>query len=207
MEKVGTYIFPNAEKLDFGVLEVLAKSRSMRDEGKLPVENPLQVDMLVSENMITCANGLTVKPHKVTNNSEDHDLLIVPGLRGATKLLDDIEFPKKTREFARDRVICSVCTGELILGKACLLKGKKATTRHNARETLREFCEVVDSRVYIDDNVISAGGVSCSLNLSLKILETMYRRKIVKIIANLMEIPPEMRSFEKLVLLDPKEES
>ena len=197
MEKVGIYIFPDVEELDFiGVFEVLAKSRSMKDEGKLPIEKPLQVDVIASENIITCANGLMVKPHKITESFEGYDLLIVPGGKGVTKLFGAAEFLKKIREFASDHMICSVCTGALILGKACLLKGKKATTHHNAREALREFCEVVDSRVYIDDNVISAGGVSCSLDLGLKILEITYGKKTAEMVADQMEIPTEMRKFE-----------
>jgi cyclohexyl-isocyanide hydratase len=197
MEKVGIYIFPDVEELDFiGVFEVLAKSRSMKDEGKLPIEKPLQVDVIASENIITCANGLMVKPHKITDSFEGYDLLIVPGGKGVTKLFGAAEFLKKIREFASDHMICSVCTGALILGKAGLLKGKKATTHHNAREALREFCEVVDSRVYIDDNVISAGGVSCSLDLGLKILEITYGKKTAEMVADQMEIPTEMRKFE-----------
>lgn len=185
MEKVGIYIFPHVEELDFvGVFEVLAKGRSMKDEGGLPVKKPLKVEVLASEDIITCANGLIVKPHKVTDNFGDYDLLIVPGGRGITKLLDDAGFLRKTREFARDHTICSVCTGALILGKAGILKGKKATTHHNAREALGGFCEVVDSRVYIDDNVISAGGVSCSLNLGFKILEITYGGKMQKWLLN-----------------------
>ncbi len=197
MKKIGIYIFPDVEELDFvGVFEVLAKTRSMKKEGKLPIEKPLQVDIIASENMITCANGLIVKPHKVADNFEDYDLLIVPGGRGVAKLFGDAEFLKKIREFARDHIICSVCTGALVLGKAGILKGKKATTHHNAREALREFCEVVDSRTYMDGNVISAGGVSCSLDLGLKILEITYGRKIAEIVADRMEIPLEMRNFE-----------
>ena len=197
MEKVGIYIFPDVEELDFiGVFEVLAKSRSMKDEGKLPIEKPLQVDVIASENIITCANGLMVKPHKITDSFEGYDLLIVPGGKGVTKLFGAAEFLKKIREFASDHMICSVCTGALVLGKAGLLKGKKATTHHNAREALREFCEVVDSRVYIDDNVISAGGVSCSLDLGLKILEITYGKKTAEMVADQMEIPTEMRKFE-----------
>lgn len=195
--KIGIYVFPNVEELDFvGVFEVLAKTRSMRDEGMLPISEPLQVDVIASESMITCANGLTIKPSKVVGNFEDYDLLIVPGGRGVNKLMDDTEFLKRIREFAEEHMICSVCTGTFVLGKAGLLKGKKATTHHKQRETLKEFCEVVDSRVYRDGNIISAGGVSCSLDLGLKILEVVYSEKIAQMVADRLEIPSEMRSFE-----------
>lgn len=196
MKKVGIYIFPDVEELDFvGVFEVLAKTRSMKDEGDLSIEKPLQVNVIASENMVTCANGLLVKPHRVADDFEDYDLLIVPGGRGITKLLDDMEFLNRIRDYAQKHMVCSVCTGALILGKAGVLKGKKATTHHNAREALREFCEVVNSRTYMDGNVISAGGVSCSLDLGLKILEITYGKKIAGMVADRMEIPLEMRNF------------
>lgn len=72
---------------------------------------------------------------------------------------------------------------------------KKATTHHEHREALREFCEVMDSRVSVNDNKVSVGGISCSLDLGLKILEIIYGRMIAEIVADRLEIPAEMRSF------------
>ena len=195
MLKVGIYIFPDVEELDFvGVFEVLAKAGSMRDEGKLPIEKALQVDVIAFEGMITCANGLLVKPHRVVDGFEGYDLLVVPGGRGVAELIADEEFLKRIRRFAEEHMICSVCTGAFVLGKAGLLKGKKATTHHEHRKALREFCEVVNSRVYVNGDVISAGGVSCSLDLGLKILEVFYGKKIAEMVANRLEIPIEMGS-------------
>ena len=192
--KVGIYVFPDVEELDFvGVLEILAKARSMRDEGKLPIEKALQVEVIAFESMVKCANGLLVKPHRVVDGFEGYDLLIVPGGEGVAELIGDEEFLKRIRCFAEEHTICSVCTGAFVLGKAGLLKGKKASTHHEHRNALREFCEVVNSRVYVNGDVISAGGVSCSLDLGLKILEILYGKKIAEMVANRLEIPLEMR--------------
>lgn len=189
MKKVGIYIFPNVEELDFvGVFEVLAKTRSMKDEGKLPIERPLHVDVIASEETISCANGLIVKPNKIVKSFEGYDLLVVPGGKGVAKLISDVNFLEKIRDFAEEHIICSVCTGAFVLGKAGLLKGKKATTHHSSKEALRKFCEVVDSRVHVNGNVISAGGVSCSLDLGLKILEVIYGKEIAEMVADRLEI-------------------
>lgn len=196
IRKVGIYIFQDVEELDFvGVFEVLAKTRSMKDEGKLPVKHPLQVEVISSDSMITCANGLMVKPHKVTRNFTNYDLLVVPGGRGIGKLVADTGFLEKIKDFSEDHIICSVCTGAFVLGKAGLLQGKKATTHHEHKESLREFCEVIDSRVTVNGKVVSAGGISCSLDLGLKILEIIYGRMIAEIVADRLEIPQEIRSF------------
>lgn len=165
MKNVGIYIFPNVEELDFvGVYEVLAKTRSIKGEGKLPIEKSLHVDVIAPEDTIRCANGLIVKPHKIVHSFKDYDLLVVPGGKGLARLIDNVDFLKQVREFAERHMTCSVCIGAFVLAKAGLLKGKKATTHHSSKEALRKFCEVVDSIVYVNGNVISAGGVSCSLD-------------------------------------------
>jgi len=195
MMKVGIYIFPNVEELDFvGVFEVLAKTRIMKDEG-LPIEKPLQVDIIASEKMITCSNGLSVKPHRVIDGFEDYDLLIVPGGRGVSKLLENVELLKRIKAFAEKHMICSVCTGALVLGKAGLLKGRRAATHHEHREALRRFCEVADSRVCVNGNVVTAGGISCSLDLGLKILEILYGKQIAEMVADRLELPAKMRPY------------
>lgn len=189
MKEVGIYIFPNVEELDFvGVFEVLAKTRSMKAEGLLPIEKPLQVDVIASEDTIRCANGLIVKPHKIVNSFQDYDLLVVPGGKGVAQLVDNANFLKRVKDFADEHMICSVCTGALVLGKAGLLKGKKATTHHSWKEKLSRFCEVVDSRVHVNGNVISAGGVACSLDLGFKILELIYGKKTADMVADRLEI-------------------
>ncbi|MFX0125527.1 MAG: DJ-1/PfpI family protein, partial [Candidatus Hodarchaeota archaeon] len=185
------------EELDFvGVYEILAKTRTMKNEGKLPIETSLQVEILASEDIITCANGLMIKPHQIVKTFEGYDLLIIPGGRGINKLIEDENLLKNIKNFAKDHIICSVCTGSFVLGAAGLLEGKKAATHHKAREALREFCSVTEARVYMDENVISTGGVSCSLDLGLKILQVIYGKEISNMVADHLEIPLDMRNHE-----------
>ncbi|MFX0183698.1 MAG: organomercurial lyase [Candidatus Hodarchaeota archaeon] len=193
IERVGIYVFPDVEELDFvGIFEILAKTRSMKNEGKIQIKTSLQVEILASEDMITCANGLTVKPHAIVGNFEGYDLIIIPGGRGVNKLIKNQELLKSLKDFAKEHIVCSVCTGAFVLGEAGLLKGKKVATHHKAREALKDYCEVVESRVYVDGNVISSGGVSCSLDLGIKILEIIYGKKIAKQVADHLEIPLEI---------------
>ncbi|MFX0052858.1 MAG: DJ-1/PfpI family protein [Candidatus Hermodarchaeota archaeon] len=196
IEKVGIYIFPEVEELDFvGVFEILAKTRSMKDEGKIQIKTSLQVDILASEDMITCVNGMTVKPHAVVDNFDGYDLIIIPGGRGVNKLIEDQELLKSLKNFAKEHILCSVCTGVFVLGEAGLLTGKKVTTHHKARDALKDYCNVTESRVCVDGNVISSGGVSCSLDLGVKILEIIYGKKVANLIADHLEIPPEIRNL------------
>ena len=157
IKKVGIYVFPQVEELDFvGVYEILAKTNVMKNEGKLPIETSLLVDILASEELITCANGLMIKPHFITDIFEGYDLLIIPGGRGVNKLIENKQLLKNIENFAKNHIICSVCTGSLVLGAAGLLKGKKAATHHESRDALREYCDVTNLRVYRDGNIIWA---------------------------------------------------
>jgi len=197
IREIGIYIFPDVEELDFvGVYEVLAKTKAMKEDGSLPIEEPLHIDIISSEEIVRCANGLVVKPHKVADDFKDYDMIIVPGGRGISNLLNKEDFLRKIKQFSENHLLCSICTGAFVLAKAGVLKGKKATTHHNYRQELNKICEVINKRVVVDDNVISAGGISCSLDAGLKILEIIYGEKIASIVANRLEFPIEISSSQ-----------
>ncbi|WP_409276342.1 DJ-1/PfpI family protein [Neobacillus sp. SCS-31] len=71
--------------------------------------------------------------------------------------------------------ICSVCTGAYILGATGLLDGKKATTHHLALKVLQEkypeIQVISDNKVVHDGNIITSGGVSSGINMSLYLVE------------------------------------
>jgi cyclohexyl-isocyanide hydratase len=196
-KKNGILIFPDVEELDFvGVFEILAKIQSLKDKEILTIETSLQVEILAYYDIITCANGLMVKPHVKVDSFKGYDMLIIPGGKGVNKLIEDKKFLELVKNFAKELVVCSVCTGSFILGVAGLLKGKVATTHYKEREALKEYCNVTDSRVHIGGNIVSAGGVSCSLDLGLKILEIVYDKIISNPVADHLEIPLEMKNLE-----------
>ena len=47
------------------------------------------------------------------------------------------------------------------------MEGKKATTHPNAYEDLKKYCTVLNDRIVDDGDVITAGGVSSSIDLGL----------------------------------------
>lgn len=190
MKKVAILAFPEVEELDLvGVYEVLAKTKSMREESALEVKEPLHVEILgLYEREITCRNGLIIKPHRVYQGLKGYDILIVPGGKGVSALRKDKALLSEIAAFARDHLVCSVCTGAFVLAEAGLLEGKKATTHHEARDKLKEYCQVSKERVVIDGNIITAGGVSCSLDLGLKLLEIIYDKEVRDKVARRLEL-------------------
>ena len=112
--------------------------------------------------------GFSVKPTKVQESLDGYDAIIVPGGIGTRQLQYDIEFLEWIRTGARARYKISICTGSLILGAAGFLKNKKATTNFQEYETLKPYCrEVVRDRIVDDENTITAGAVTASIDLGL----------------------------------------
>lgn len=68
----------------------------------------------------------------------------------------------------------SVCTGALLLGAAGFLQGMRATTHPNAYKELEQYCaDVVDERIVDSGNIITARGVTSSIDLGLYVVERL----------------------------------
>jgi cyclohexyl-isocyanide hydratase len=58
----------------------------------------------------------------------------------------------------------------LILGP-CFLKDKKATTNYQEYEALKPYCKVIENRIVEDNNVITSGAASASIDTGLYLCE------------------------------------
>lgn len=86
----------------------------------------------------------------------------------------------------------SVCTGAFLLAEAGILNGKKATTHHEAYESLhRRFPEISVQRgmryVQSDPVVFTSGGLSSGIDLALHIVELYFGRTVAENTAKHME--------------------
>ncbi len=182
-------IFPDVEELDFvGVYEVLSKARTMADEGQLALAQPLEVSLLAREQRVVCTNGMVVQPHRRYAGLAGFDFVVVPGGRGVQALRDDAALLADLSRLQKaGGLLCSVCTGALVLAWAGALQGRRATTHHAYRERLAAYCQVVDQRVVTGGNVITAAGVSASLDLGLALLERFYGSETARQVARRIE--------------------
>jgi transcriptional regulator GlxA family with amidase domain len=191
VRNIAVFVFADVEELDFvGVYEVLCKSRGMGEEGTLALDSLLHVEIIARESPVLCRNGMKVVPHKVTSDFNPYDLLIIPGGNGITSLVKDASLLEKVRQFARDHVICSVCTGSLLLGAAGVL-GKRALTHHEHVTDLEAYAEAATGRVHVDNNVITSAGISSSIDLGLVLLKMIYDEKTARKVADRLELPTQ----------------
>ncbi len=98
----------------------------------------------------------------------------MPGGFAARSLVNDAAFVQWLKTAVDCRLKVSVCTGSLLLGASGFLRGRKATTHPTAFEALRPFCEqVIDERVVDEGAVITARGVTSSIDLGLYLCEKL----------------------------------
>jgi len=74
----------------------------------------------------------------------------------------------------REKLLFSVCTRALICGAAGVLAGRQVTTHWSTRNLMRYYGAVlVDARVVVDGNLISAAGVTAGLDGALVLVSLL----------------------------------
>ncbi|QGH37040.1 DJ-1/PfpI family protein [Gracilibacillus salitolerans] len=189
---VGILLFNEVEVLDFaGPFEVF----SLTSTSKTELETKLFNVITISEDgeMIKARNGLKVSPDYNLHNHPALDILVVPGGYGAEEIEINnsslIEWIKQ--QYSQVDCMTSVCTGALLLAKAGLLNGRKATTHWMDQDRLeKEFPLVAVQRnvKFVDeDNVITSGGISAGIDMSFHLISRIYGRKVAEETAKRME--------------------
>lgn len=168
--KAAIVVFPGVEELDFvGVWEVLGTTEHLSKETYF---QPRTVGTVTEP--IKCAHGLTIIADDTLDNLLDYDVILVPGGPGKSEAMTNEPLLARIQQaHEAGKLLCSVCTGALILAKAGILRGKRATTYHTAIDKLSEYGAIpVKERVVIEGNVMTGAGVSASIDVGLKIVET-----------------------------------
>ncbi|HXY38197.1 MAG TPA: DJ-1/PfpI family protein, partial [Vicinamibacteria bacterium] len=75
----------------------------------------------------------------------------------------------------------SVCTGALLLARAGLLQGRRATTHWGAFGLLATLCNdvTIDREArFVDDGVLTSAGLASGMDLALHVVETLFGRAV-----------------------------
>ena len=183
---VGIFIFDEVEVLDFeGPFEVFCRTRllkgaeSRRSNDSAPF-NPFTVS--IDKKSLTANGGLKIIDDYTFNNFPKIDILIVPGGYGTRTLLNN-EILLKWIKAVSDKanITASVCTGSLLLAKAGLLEGKRATTHWGAIEALKSISkdiQVITERRVVNDEIITSAGVSSGIDMAFMIVENLYGEEV-----------------------------
>ena len=179
-KRIAFLIFPRLTFLDF-----IGGYDALRRVAAMGIDKAVTHRIIGTEVSIVDDSWLRVTPDGVYEDLTPYDLLYVPGGFGTRPLMDDARFIDYVKSWGPDRPVVSVCTSALLLGRAGYLTGQRATTHHNAYDTLRPFCRevVTDRRVVDEGRIVTAGGVSSSLDLGLYLVEKYWGARARKTIA------------------------
>lgn len=191
---VGILVFDGVEVLDFaGPFEVFSRTRLVPglDSRRSEESAPFRVYTVARTMETVRATGdLKIVPHHSFADAPKIDLLVVPGGFGTRVLMNDEETVQWIREVAAgSRKVTSVCSGALLLAKAGLLEGKRATTHWGALDLLESLGGVNVDRVarVVDDGVITSAGVASGIDMSFYVVEQLHGRAVADETAHYME--------------------
>jgi transcriptional regulator GlxA family with amidase domain len=194
-KRVGILLFNDIEVLDFcGPFEVFSVAR-LDEERRRQDPSPLEV-LLVAESRdtVTTAGGMKVLPMASFAGCPPLDILVVPGGMGTRKeMLNDAVLRFVREQAAKVELVASVCTGALILGKAGLLGGLRATTHWRSLDLLRElFPDVTvddESQVVDEGKIMTSAGIAAGIDLALRIVVRFFGEAVAQATARHMEYP------------------
>jgi imidazoleglycerol-phosphate dehydratase len=171
--KIAFVIFDGMTALDFvGVFDALTRLSTMQ------ILPGVTWDLCAQSPEIIATGGMRIMATRSQEPLEGYDLLVVPGGNGSRRFLQQNEEGRKLIQWIKTGqevpLKTSVCTGALILGAAGFLQGKPATTHPSAYNELAPFCsQVLQQRIVDAGDVITAGGVTSSLDLGLYLVEKL----------------------------------
>jgi transcriptional regulator GlxA family with amidase domain len=192
---VGILIFDGVEVLDFaGPFEVFSRTRLEPGTASRRSEEtaPFRVFTVAQERRpVVATGGLEVVPAFSFADAPPIDLLVVPGGYGTRPLLEHAPTLDWIRGAAgRARQVTSVCTGSLLLARAGLLRGRRATTHWAALDLLAS----IDSSVQVDrearvveDGIVSSAGVAAGIDMAFRIVERLHGKTVADETAHYIE--------------------
>ncbi len=190
---VGILIFDGIELLDFaGPLEVFYVARPSPQQRDVRLFNAFTIAR--TKEPITVKGGLKVIPDKSFDEVQQLDILLIPGGEGARKMKGDepeINFIRGIEPNVEQ--IATVCTGSWIYAMSGDRAGERLLTHQLRREEFKDKfpdIKIVEGyRYFENDTVVSAGGVSCGIDLALYLVYKFFGEEAVDYTASVIEYP------------------
>jgi len=192
---VGILVFPDVKVLDFcGPFEVFSAARL--DEARRREEpSPYEVELAaVATDNVVATGGLKVVPDHDLDGCPPLDVLVVPGGWGARREMANAPLIAWIAErSSRVTTLASVCTGSLLLGKAGLLDGRRATTHWRVLDEMRMWFPAVsvvgEEHVVEDGDVFTSAGISAGIDMALRVVTRHHGEAVARATARHMEYP------------------
>lgn len=211
--RIGIFVFDCVDEIDVvGPWEVLTAWRMITAPPSNPAcgkeaaaGSPVDVSTFALErdgSPIRCAKGLHIVPDHVWGSPEmpDLDVLIYTGGPDMKPQIDpqdpryDPAYGEMVAELqAAGTLMVSVCVGALAFARFGLLRGRRATTHWMAAKALAAIdptIEFVPRRFVDDGDVITAAGISASIDLAFQLVERLDSAARAREVRRFLEYDP-----------------
>ena len=185
----GIYIYEQVAELDFvAPLQVFAASNQFAGGGR--------VVTVSGTNQPLCGlGGLRITPDYSLEDAPPLDVLLLPGTAEVSgyawrdpNILDWVR-----QQYAKVQYLTAVCTGGLILQKAGLLKGRRATTHWQLMEAFENDPEITampEARYVRDGKIITSQGVSAGMDMALWLVGQIHDPDHARMVRKILQYDP-----------------
>ena len=135
--------------------------------------------------------GLDLATHGLIEECNDADLVFFGSGLGVRSVIKDSSYLDRFNLDPEKQIICSMCSGALIIAALGHLKGLSATTYPTVFEMLRSYGVDVleDKHLVIHGNIATAAGCLAAVDLIGWAIEKLYNEKIREdVIASVLPI-------------------
>jgi transcriptional regulator GlxA family with amidase domain len=138
------------------------------------------VKIVGTEKKHTSVRGIELAMHGTIEECNDADLVFFGSGAGARTVIKDEAYLKRFNLNPDKQLICSICSGALIIAALGYLKGKSAITYPTVYELLRTYdVEVLeDKHLVTHGNIGTAAGCLAAVDLVGWAIERLYNEKV-----------------------------
>ena len=175
--RIGAVMYPGFEMLDmFGPLEMLSMLGPEQVQILMLSETVDPVPTAMGEDI---QSGPRVAVDATFDDAPPLDIILVPGGFGTMPQLENETLLTFLAQRGADaRYICSVCTGSLLLARAGMLDGRRATTNKQffaLTAMVPPGAQWVEAARWVEDgNTFTSSGVSAGMDMTLALIAKVW---------------------------------
>jgi transcriptional regulator GlxA family with amidase domain len=185
----GLFIYEQVAEFDFvGPQQVFAASNNLAEGGRV-------VTIAQNTEPLSGLGGLRMIPDYSISDTPELDVLLLPGTAEVNEyaLGNDRAIDWVREQYDTVTYLAAVCTGGLILQKAGLLKGRKATTHWMLMDALindPDVTELPDMRYVRDGKIVTSQGVSAGVDMALWLVGEIYTPDHARMVRKILQYDP-----------------
>ncbi len=143
---------------------------------------------------VGASGGLRVLPDATISTCPPLDVLVVPGGWGTRKEIDNGNLIRWIADRGRSaETLTSVCTGAMLLWRAGLLDGHRATTHWRSLGWMRDSfpAVTVEDRLHVveEGRIFTSAGISAGIDMALRVVLRYHGEAVARATARHMEYP------------------